>query len=165
MWSQARNNRKVVRPTPAVLNTNYVITWNIIAMTTIDVNLSAEQVCSTERARRRSRNSKNALRGTYVAVQILWHIPFWLFPGDQFTCYSVLTTSKKRPLILNSIMFFPYSAGSLSIFYYFSLFLDFSTYDYNMCSEYDEKKENSFMQRGRMAIINECSSYQRPNRQ
>ena len=53
---------------PAVPKTIYVITRSLLSMTTIDINLSAEQVCSTERARRRSRNSRNMLRGTYVAV-------------------------------------------------------------------------------------------------
>ena len=38
-------------------------------MTTVDNDLRAELVCSTERAGRRSRNSRNAPRSTYLAVQ------------------------------------------------------------------------------------------------
>ena len=57
-------------PTPAVPNTIYVKTRSLTGMTTTDISSSAELVCSTERARRRSRNSRNALRGTYVATQI-----------------------------------------------------------------------------------------------
>ena len=67
---QARNNQKIVQPTPAVPNTTYVITQSLTAMTTTDISSSVELVCSMERARRRSRNSRNALRGTYVATQI-----------------------------------------------------------------------------------------------
>ena len=81
MWRQARNNRKVVQPTPAVANTIYVITRNLIAMTITDIELSAEIVRSTERARRSSGNSRNVPRGTYVAVQNPWDILFLLFPG------------------------------------------------------------------------------------
>ena len=66
--TQARNNRKIVRPTPAVRDKIYVTTRSLIAMTTIDINESAEQVCSTERPRRLSRNIRNPLRGPYVAV-------------------------------------------------------------------------------------------------
>ena len=69
MWRQARNNRTVVRPTPAVPNTIYVITRSLIAMTTTDIEMLAELLCSAERARRRCRNSRNATRGIYVAVQ------------------------------------------------------------------------------------------------
>ena len=65
MQSQARNNRKTVRPTPAVPNTIYVITRNLTAMTTTDYNLSVEQVCSTERARGRSRK---------LMERTTWHI-------------------------------------------------------------------------------------------
>ena len=81
MWRQVWNNRKVVRPTPAVTNTIYAITRSLIAMKTTDIELSAELVRSTERARRRSRNSRNAPSGTYVAVQKFLYILFWLFPG------------------------------------------------------------------------------------
>ena len=69
---------------PRSLNTIYVITRNLIAMMTSDINSSAEQVCSTERARRRSRNSRNAPRGTYVAVQ-----DFGIF----CSCYSLAANS------------------------------------------------------------------------
>ena len=44
--------------TPAIPNTTYVLTRRLTAMTTTDFKLSAEQVCSTERARRRSRKFK-----------------------------------------------------------------------------------------------------------
>ena len=70
------------RPTPAVPNTIYVITPSLSTMTTTDSELSAELVCSTVRARRRSRNSKNVPRGIDVAVQNFWYILLHLFPGD-----------------------------------------------------------------------------------
>ena len=70
MWNQARNNRKKVRPSAAVPNTTCAITLNLTAMTTIDISLYTELVCSTERARRRSRNSRNAQRDKHVAAQI-----------------------------------------------------------------------------------------------
>ena len=57
-------------PIPAVPNTIYVITRNPIAMTTTDISLPAELVCSTECTLRHSRNSRNALGGTNVAAQI-----------------------------------------------------------------------------------------------
>ena len=38
-------------------------------MTTTDINLYAEELRSTEHARRPSRKSGNELRGIYVAVQ------------------------------------------------------------------------------------------------
>ena len=79
MWRQARNNQAVVRLTPAAPISTYVITRSLIAMTTTDINLSAEQVCSTERARRRSRNSRNALRDRYVTFRKFWYIPLRLF--------------------------------------------------------------------------------------
>ena len=70
MWRLSRNNQTVVRPTPAVTNTTYVTTRNLISMTTTDINLRAELVCSTERARIPSRNSRNALRSIYEGIQI-----------------------------------------------------------------------------------------------
>ena len=69
MWRQARNNRTEARPTPAVPNTSYVIARNLNAMTTTDINLWVEIVCSTERVRGPSRNWRNASRGKYVTVQ------------------------------------------------------------------------------------------------
>ena len=47
MWNQARNDRKIVPPTPAVPNTTCVITRNLIEMATTDISLFAQQVCST----------------------------------------------------------------------------------------------------------------------
>ena len=44
---QARNNREIVRATPAAPNTACVLTRSQIARTTTDINLSAEQVCYT----------------------------------------------------------------------------------------------------------------------
>ena len=90
-------------------------------MTTTDINLSAEQVCSTERARRRPPNSRNALRGTYVAVQT-----FWIFyPGYSLATNSLAThsellqnTATKTKLI---IIFFFLDTGRLYLIYYFSL--------------------------------------------
>ena len=85
MWSQARNNWKLVRPTPAVPITTYDITRSLIAMTITDTALSAEIMGSTDRARRRSRNSRVELRGTYVAVQNFFRILLWLIPVDKLT--------------------------------------------------------------------------------
>ena len=62
-------------------------------------------MCSTKRARSWSRNSRNVLRGAYVTAQFSRTLLHRLFPGDQLTCYSVLITSKTRPLILNSSIF------------------------------------------------------------
>ena len=84
MWSQARNNQNIVRPTPAVPNTTNGITQSLTAMTTADISSSVKLMCSTERARRRSRSSRNALRGTYVAAQ--------LFPMF-YSGYSLATKS------------------------------------------------------------------------
>ena len=82
MWKQIRNNRIIVRPTPAVLTTIYVITRNLNAMMIKDFNSWAELLCSTERLRRRSRKYRNASRNKNVAVQKICYIPFWLFPGN-----------------------------------------------------------------------------------
>ena len=56
MWGQARINKEIARTTPAVPNTTCVITRSRIAMTTTDINLSVEQVCSTYCARRYASN-------------------------------------------------------------------------------------------------------------
>ena len=56
-------------------------------MTFTDIELSAELVCSTERARRRSRNSRNAPPGTFVAVQ-----SFGIFCSDHSLATNQLTT-------------------------------------------------------------------------
>ena len=81
-WRQDLNNCTVVQPAPAVRNTTYVTTLNLIAMKITDINLWAELVCSTERSRRRSRNSRNASRSLYVGVQSFGCILFRLFRGD-----------------------------------------------------------------------------------
>ena len=60
-------------------------------MTITDNNVSAELVCSTERARRRSRNSRNAPRGTYVAVQNV---------GIFCSCYSLVADSHATQSLL-----------------------------------------------------------------
>ena len=46
------------------------ITRSLIAVTITDTSSSAEQMCSTERARSRSKNSTKALRCAYVAVHM-----------------------------------------------------------------------------------------------
>ena len=69
---------------PPVPNTTWVITRNLTAMVTTDISLSAELVCSTERARKCSKNSRNALRGTYVAIKIC---------GLFYSGYSLVTNS------------------------------------------------------------------------
>ena len=82
MWRQARNNREKVQPIPGVANTIYVITQNLTAMTTTDISVSAELVCSTERARRRSRKFKERATWHMRSSSNFLHILFWLFPGD-----------------------------------------------------------------------------------
>ena len=94
MRKQARSNRTIVRPTPAVQNTICVITRNLIALTITDNNPFAALVCSTERVRGRFRKYWNASGNKYVAVQEIPFVPFWPFPGKHFTCNLVLTTSK-----------------------------------------------------------------------
>ena len=84
MCSQARNNQKLIRPNPAVPNATYANTQNLTAMTTKDISSSAELMCCTERAHRRSRNPRNAIRGTYVAAHI---IPIFYYG------YSLVTSS------------------------------------------------------------------------
>ena len=54
---------------PAAPKTNYVITRCLIAMTPTDIKLRAELVRSTERARIRSRKSRNASFSKCVTVQ------------------------------------------------------------------------------------------------
>ena len=141
MWMQARGSRKAVRPTPAVPNTSCVITRSLIAMTATDKSLSAELVCSTERARRRSRNSRNALRGTYVAVQI-----FRIF----YSGYSLATNSitAQSGLIQNTatntkfinILFFSTQAGCiLSIISFLS-----ELFNYIYINKYDRKEAKQF---------------------
>ena len=59
---QAWSNQAIVRPTPGVQNTICVITRSLIAMIITDIISCAALVCSRERVRKRSRNSKNAPR-------------------------------------------------------------------------------------------------------
>ena len=66
MWGQARNNKEIARTTPAAPNTTCVITRSRIAMTTTDINLSVEQVCSTYCARRHP--SKCVPRSAHVGA-------------------------------------------------------------------------------------------------
>ena len=90
----------------AVPNKTYVITRSPTAMTTTDISLSAQQVCSTWRARSRSTISRNALRGTYVVVQIFLHTPTVAIPWRLTHMLLSLDNPKTRPLILNSVIFF-----------------------------------------------------------
>ena len=69
MQKQVRSNQTIVRPNPAVQNTIYAITRNLIAMTITDITSSVALVCSAERVRRLSRNSRNTLRNKNVAVE------------------------------------------------------------------------------------------------
>ena len=89
MRRQTRSNRIIARPIPTVRNTICVITRSLIAMTSTDTSSSAEQMCSTERARSRSKNSTNALRGAYVAV----HMFPILYSGYSLTTNSLATQS------------------------------------------------------------------------
>ena len=129
MWRQARNNRKIVRPTPAVPNTTCVIIRTLTAMTTTDISLSAQQVCSTLRARSRSTNSRNALRGTYVAAQIF---PTHFYCGYSLATYSLATQSELfQNMATNTkfnIIFPPYLASSPLLFNYFSGLTDYKIY-------------------------------------
>ena len=72
MRKQARNNQKIVRPTPTVRKTIPFLTRSIVALTITDISYCDALVCSTERTRRRSRNVRNVLRNQYVAIQKLF---------------------------------------------------------------------------------------------
>ena len=74
---------------PAVPNTTYFITQNLTAMTITDISLSAQQMSSTERARSRSRNSRNSPQGRYVAV----HTFRIFYSGDSLASNSPATQS------------------------------------------------------------------------
>ena len=65
---------------------------NLTARTTIDISLSAELVCSTERARRRSKISRNALRDTYVTAQMfpIFYFGYSLVTNSLATQYGLL---------------------------------------------------------------------------
>ena len=129
MWSQARNNRKLVRPTPAVPNTTCVITRNLTAMTTIEISLSAELVCYTERARRRSKNSRNAVGGKYVAVQIFRIIcsGYSLATNSITTQSGLLQNTATITKFIIILFFFTQGAFILSITPYFFICLNYST--------------------------------------
>ena len=93
----------------AVPNTNYVInriTRNLFAMTTIDIELSAELVCSTECARRRPKNSKNALRSIYLVRRNFWN--FYVLAIHRRLTHLLLSPDyfETRPLILISTISF-----------------------------------------------------------
>ena len=125
MWSQSRNNRRIVRPTPAVPNRTCVLTRSQTAMTTTDISLSAELVCSTERIRRRSKNSMNALRCTNVAAQIfrIFHPGFSLATHSLATQSGLLQNRATKTKFIN-IFFFSRQAGfNFSINTFFSFFL------------------------------------------
>ena len=131
MWGQARNNREIVRVTPAAPNTTCVITRSQIAMTTTDIKLSAEQMWSTWCARKHSnkcgprgahvvtptnvfhvvrtctlhKNSEEKARGTHVAARTYQHIST-LAIAWQFTHWlHNRNYSKTRPLKLNSLYY------------------------------------------------------------
>ena len=102
-------------------------------MTTTDINLSAEQVCSTERAHERSPK----IQGTrYVAP--MWQLKFSThsFLDIPWRPHHLLLSpdySKTRPRILNSILFSLYLAGSVLLFdnfFILSKLLDYNTYKY-----------------------------------
>ena len=109
----------------AVPNTTCVKTRNLIAMTTTDISLSAELVCSTERARKRSRNSRNALRGTYVAVQIfrIFYSGYSLGTNSITLQSGLLQNTATNTKFINILVFSTQAAFTLSIipFLFFSL--------------------------------------------
>ena len=126
MCSQARNNRKTVRPTPAVPNTTCVISRSLTAMMTLYISLPAELVCSTERARRRSKNSKNALRGTNLAAQIFR----MFYSGYSKATNSLITQSgllQKQGQFINTLFFSTQAGFILSIIPNFLICLNYST--------------------------------------
>ena len=68
---EARLEQPENSPTiPAVPNTTCVITRSLTAMTTIYIRLSAEQYVPRNAHVDVAGNSRNALRGTYVAAQL-----------------------------------------------------------------------------------------------
>ena len=106
MWRQARNNRKKVRPTPAVPNKTSFITRSLIAMTTTDISLSTQQVIS-----RNAHVAVPQIQGTrYVAHT--WQPKFFLhtstvaIPWRPTHMLPSLNCFKIRPLTLNSTIFF-----------------------------------------------------------
>ena len=71
MRKEAWNKQTMLRPTPAVQNTFYVITRNLIGLTIVFNNSCAAVVRSIELIRKRSRNFRNALRNQNVAIEKL----------------------------------------------------------------------------------------------
>ena len=139
----------------------YVITRSVIATTITDISLSAELVCSTKRVRRRSRKFKERVKwhirssskfSPFSALAIPWRLVHLLLSLDYY---------KTLLPILNSMIFLPHSAGSVSFFFYFSLFLDNSTNEYNIYNEYNEEKGKQFhavkMQNGKKQRVQQLS--------
>ena len=116
-------------------------------MTTVDFELSAELVCSTERARRAPKKSRNALRTMYVAFKV-----FNIFcSGYPLAANSIATQSwllqKTRPLKLNSAISFLYSAVSVLLFYDNSSFSTLWLQNYIYIQE-DQNNNTQAVQRG-----------------
>ena len=144
MWSQARNDRKIVRAIPAAPNTTYVITRSRIVMTITDVNLSAEHVWSTWCARRQTTlRNKCGPRSAHVdkrpkiqGMRYVAHTWQLNLSGNSILAnpwrltHLLLSLNyfKTRPLKLNSTYsFFFIQAGFMSsITFMFSFFLFFS---------------------------------------
>ena len=106
--------------------TSYV--RSLTAMTTTDINLSVEQVCSTERARRRSRKFKERatwhIRGSsnifsYSFLAIPWQLTHLLLSLDYFK--NTGTNTKFSNIVSLEL------AGSVLLFDCFTFFLDYWT--------------------------------------
>ena len=118
MWRQDWNNRKIVRPTPAVPNTTCVIIRSLTAMTTIDISLSVELMCYTERAihvpetqgTRYVAHTWQFRCFAYSFLDILWRLTHLLLSPDYFK--NTATNTK----IIN-ILFFLYT-GRIHFIHY-----------------------------------------------
>ena len=160
MWSQARSNRETFRPTPEVPKTIYVICRSLIAMRTIDINSSAEQVCSTERARRRSKK---------FTERTTWYIR----SSSKFSAYSALAIPWRLTHLLLSPDYFKITATNTKFINIFSiigrfcvivhLFLNlFWLSDYNdVYIQQDKKTQGSSLRHkerkaGKLQITGDC---------
>ena len=95
-------------------------------MTTTDISLCVQQVCSTWRARYRSTNSRNALRGTCLAAQIFLHTSTVAIPWRLTLPLHSRNYSKTRPPTLNSVIFFLYIWPVIPLLFNYSFSVFFS---------------------------------------
>ena len=117
-------------------------------MTTIDISLSAELVPSTERAPRRSKNSRNALRGTYVADQFfrIFFSGYSVATNSITTQSGLLQNTATNTKFINILFFFSTQPGFiLSIIVFFLICLNYSTTELSIYMT-EKKKNNSILQ-------------------